>query len=322
MRLAAWLMMSLGLALALAACSSVTPFGEATQTDQPTRMPNTPPPSLTPSPTNTIIPFTPTVNPTITTTPDSDCFQAEFMDDVTVVDGAPMRPGEIFLKIWQLENTGQCAWEGILLLAFEKGGRMLNPDAIPASLYSPGSELSLGLGERAWVERRVYRIEPGQTVDLAVVLQAPLTPGLQRAYFQLLDPLGNRMDQLYVVINVRDDTSPGAWSGQWGQRMPSFLEGEGSQLFLDQSGRDLFGFFYLQDGRLLLLTGRISEDGAAATGLWGEPWTAGSQFDWNLIAPDFFRGTFLSSSMPEGVWCGIRDGEFDPSLGDCLFEQP
>lgn len=243
------------------------------------------------------------------------------MEDVTIVDGAPMRPGEIFLKIWRLENTGQCAWEGVLLLAFEKGERMRSPDVIPASLYSTATELSLRLGERGWIDGRVYRIEPGQTIDLAVVLQAPLTPGLHRAYFLLLDPLGNKMDQLYVVIDVREESSPGSWSGLWEHRMPSFLEGEGSQLFLDQSGRDLNGFFYLEDGRLLLLTGRVAEDGLAAAGLWGEPWTEGSQFEWSLTYSDLFQGTFLSSSMPEGAWCAAR-GELASDLGNCLLQQP
>jgi hypothetical protein len=243
------------------------------------------------------------------------------VEDVTIVDGAPMRPGQIFLKIWRLENAGQCAWEGVLLLAFEKGERMRAPDEIPASLYSPGSELFLGLGERAWVDGRVYRIEPGQAVDLAVVLQAPLTSGFHRAYFLLLDPLGNKMDQLYVVVQVRDDETPGPWSGQWEHRMPSFLEENDSLLFLDQLERDLMGFFYLQDGRLLLLSGRISEDGQAAAGLWGEPWTDGSQFDWDLTQPNLFRGTFLSSSMPAGAWCGAR-GNLSFAEADCLLVQP
>jgi hypothetical protein len=232
-----------------------------------------------------------------------------------------MRPGEVFLKIWQLENTGQCAWEGVLLLAFEKGQRMRAPDEIPASLYSPGVELSLSLGERSWVDGRVYEIELGQTVNLAVVLQAPMTPGFHRAYFLLLDPLGNKMDQLYVVIEVQEDVSPGPWSGRWGHRMPSFIEGDEPQLFLDQADRDLMGFFYLEDGRLLLLTGRVSEDGLTAMGLWGEPWTAGSQFEWNLVQPDLFQGTFLSSSMPEGAWCGAR-GELTLAAEDCLLDQP
>lgn len=316
-----WLYLALSLALVLSACALTSPPTEQITVIQPTLPTATPFPSQTPSPTSTDIPPTQDPSPTVTNTPDSDCFQGEFVDDVTVVDGALMHPGEVFLKIWQLENTGQCAWEGILQLAYEKGERMRSPDEIPASLFSPGSELSLSLGEPAWVDGRVYRVEPGQTVDLAVVLQAPLTSGLHRAYFQLLDPLGNRMDQLYVVIDVRDDTSPGAWTGRWEHRLPSFLEGDETQLFLDQEDRDLLGFFYLDDGRLLLLTGRVAEDGLSASGLWGEPWTEGSQFEWSLTYPDLFQGTFLSNSMPEGAWCGAR-GDLGSELGNCLLEQP
>lgn len=273
------------------------------------------------SPSVTSLPPTTTASPTTAPTLDQDCFQVEFVEDVTIRDGAPMRPGEIFLKVWRLVNSGPCTWEGTLLLVFEKGERMRSPDETPATLYSAGSELDLALGEREWVESRVFQVEPGQNVNLAVVLQAPFEPGFHRAYFLLLDPFGQKMDQLYVVIEVMEEPPPGDWSGVWGHRMPSFLEDEGARLFLDQSGQDLMGFFYLQDGRLLLLSGLISEDGLFASGLWGEPWTDGSQFEWSLTQPDVFQGSFLSTSMPEGDWCAAR-GEMTLGPEGCLLNEP
>ena len=253
--------------------------------------------------------------------PDTDCFQVEFVEDVTIQDGAPMRPGEIFLKIWRLENTGQCAWEGTLLLVFEKGVRMRSPDDTPAALYAAGSTLELALSEGEWVDGRVFQVEPGQYIDLAVVLQAPFEPGFHRAYFLLLDPFGQKMDQLYAVIQVMEEPLPGEWSGAWEHRMPSFLEDEGARLYVDQVGRELTGFFYLQDGRLLFISGLVTEDGLFASGLWGEPWTDGSQFEWSLTQPDVFQGSFLSASMPEGSWCAVR-GDMDLGLEGCLLTGP
>lgn len=302
-------------------CASLTPTQPATPTRgaipvQPTR---TPIPSLTP----TARPATASPTPSLTATAafDSQCFQVEFIEDVTIPDGASMRPLEVFLKIWRLRNSGDCAWEGTLILAYEKGVRMRSPDEIPASLYTPDSNLTLDLGQDAWVDGRVFRVEPGQAVDIPVVLQAPLDPGFHRVYFLLFDPSGGKMEELYAVIYVREDETPGDWSGVWWQRMASFLEGDSNGLYLDQSGVDMLGFFYLPDGRLLLLQGRVSEDGQQVAGLWGEPWTDGSQFEWRRTGDDAFQGSFLSPSMPGGIWCGIPSDR-SVSAGNCLLGEP
>ena len=307
--------------LVLAACTgtALPQLPSATASIQALESTNTASPSSLPSPTSQ--PSTAADSPTIESTLDSDCYQVEFVEDVTVRDGAPMRPGEIFLKIWRLENTGQCAWEGTLLLVFEKGIRMRSPDETPANFYSPGSELELALSDNEWVEGRVFQVEPGQTVELALVLQAPFDPGSHRAYFLLLDPFGQEMYQLFTVIQVLEEPRPGEWSGEWGHRMPSFLEDDGARLYLDQIDRDLTGFFYLPDGRLVLLSGLVSEDGRFASGLWGEPWTDGSQFEWSLTQPDVFQGSFLSASMPEGYWCAAR-GDLTLVTDNCLLDEP
>jgi hypothetical protein len=33
-----------------------------------------------------------------------------FVGDVTIFDGAVLRPGEHFTKVWQVKNSGTCTW--------------------------------------------------------------------------------------------------------------------------------------------------------------------------------------------------------------------
>jgi hypothetical protein len=106
------------------------------------------------------------IAPKIITSPCKNSLQ--FIADVTIPDGTVFAPGEKFTKIVRLKNDGTCTWTKNYYLAFVSGEDMNGPHDV-------------GLP---------FEVPPGQTVDVAVDLQAPLTPGSYRGYWILSDPSG------------------------------------------------------------------------------------------------------------------------------------
>ena len=112
--------------------------------------------SVTPVPTVTGTPPTPTATKSATPVP-AACDRAQFISDVTVPDGTTFNPNAVFSKTWRLKNVGTCTWTNY------SGEKMGGPDSalIPAS------------------------IAPGQTVDITISLTAPSTAGTYRGYWKL-----------------------------------------------------------------------------------------------------------------------------------------
>lgn len=125
-------------------------------------------PANLPSSTATLLPPTNTLVPTNTPIPTRTpipvpCDWAQFITDVTVSDGSIFTPGAKFTKVWRLKNIGTCTWTADYDLDFVSGDGMNAPAHIA-------------------LEANVY---PGQSVDLAVKLAAPLDSGDYRGYWKL-----------------------------------------------------------------------------------------------------------------------------------------
>jgi hypothetical protein len=116
---------------------------------------------VTPPPTVTGTPPTPTATKSITPIP-AACDRAQFIADVTVPDGTTFQPNAVFSKTWRLKNVGTCTWSNYSLL-FDSGEKMNGPDSalIPTS------------------------VAPGQTVDITISLTAPAGGGTYRGYWKL-----------------------------------------------------------------------------------------------------------------------------------------
>ena len=118
-----------------------------------------------------------------------DCDDAmDFVADVTVPDGSEMKPGEIFQKVWRVENAGSCAWEGYRL-SHDRGPGMaqITTISIPST-------------------------DPGETADLAVEMTAPGEPGEHTARWEVQDYKGDRLGILTVAIVVEAEEGPAARS--------------------------------------------------------------------------------------------------------------
>jgi hypothetical protein len=139
----------------------VTQTMSASTQNPPTSIPAT----ATPVPaTSTPVPATNTPVPTAVTY----CDWVAFIKDVTIPDGTQLSTGEVFTKIWRLQNRGTCTWTPDYMLVYTSGDQMGSTTAVRLPGY----------------------VAPGQTVDVSVTLTAPASAGEHIGYWMLRNPSG------------------------------------------------------------------------------------------------------------------------------------
>ena len=108
--------------------------------------------------------------------------------DVTIPDYTAFSPGAPFDKVWQIENTGACAWGAGQKLVFVSGERMGAPDNCP-----------------------IGPVAPGATTEIAVAMVAPEANGTYKGIWQMAaadgKPFGERFT---VIVNVVAAGTPAA----------------------------------------------------------------------------------------------------------------
>jgi hypothetical protein len=147
-------------------------------------------PTLTPTNTKTFLPLPTFAPPTVTNTP-APCNWIQFVDDVTVGDGTAFEPNTDFTKTWRLKNIGACTWSDDFKLVF------INGDAM-------GGPVSQEIGET---------VEPGETIDISVDLEAPDDEGEYTGYWKLKTTDGdvfgwgpNAGKSFWVDIKVEEES--------------------------------------------------------------------------------------------------------------------
>lgn len=113
--------------------------------------------------------------------------RSEFVADLTVPDGSPVVRDTLVTKVWQLRNAGVVAWHGRRLV--RRG-----PRTGTTVIGSPA-------------EVPVPDTEPGDEVEIAVELRAPMLPGTAMALFKMLDAEGRLAfpeleHGIYAVLTV------------------------------------------------------------------------------------------------------------------------
>ena len=161
---------------------------QLTEVSKPPVVTTTPTPATTSS-----LPPGGTSSAQITTTPGSTqqatpgCYQAKFIQDVTIPDNTALKPGTSFKKTWRLRNDGTCSWSPQFDLVYFKGDKMGAPDAVP-------------LTDQA--------VEPGKTIDVSVDMIAPGTAGEYRTEWKLrsisneIFGMGSSGNPIWVQIQV------------------------------------------------------------------------------------------------------------------------
>lgn len=114
--------------------------------------------------------------------------QAEFVQDVSVPDGTYFLPNERFSKIWRLKNIGTSTWTTEYALVYVSGHLLSGSPVVPMPKEVP----------------------PGETVDIAVDLVAPLEPGIFQSNWKLRNAQGQifgagpTSDPIWLIIAVAD----------------------------------------------------------------------------------------------------------------------
>jgi hypothetical protein len=114
-------------------------------------------------------------------TPTSNCDAAAFVTDVSFPDNTPVPPSTTFDKIWRLKNVGSCSWTPSYSVVFLSGEQMGGPA----------------------VQALTGNVNPGQTIDISVVMTAPASNGIHTGYWILRNASSVTFhSQFYVQIKV------------------------------------------------------------------------------------------------------------------------
>ncbi|HUV94869.1 MAG TPA: NBR1-Ig-like domain-containing protein [Anaerolineae bacterium] len=132
-----------------------------------------------------------------------------FVADVTIPEGALLSPGEPFVKVWRIRNSGLRPWPPGVHLVLVDGHPM-------------GREISPPL------EREV---RPGEEVEIELPLMAPREPGEHAGLWQLRIPevgfFGTKLRVVVEVVLFRDDFSDpdSGWPREADERRALVCEG-------------------------------------------------------------------------------------------------
>src|SRR5690349_8145296 len=145
------------------------------QTVQAQNTPTTVPaePSLVSSPTSSALAASTSLAPTITGVPATIpaaglCTASASLVGETYPDGTIVQPGETFTKVWQIQNNGTCIWDSTWQLIFYNGDQM---DGLTVYNFPQPAQ-------------------PGQSVDVPVILRAPADNGTYIGEWMLKSPWG------------------------------------------------------------------------------------------------------------------------------------
>jgi hypothetical protein len=107
---------------------------------------------------------------------------AEFVEDVTITAETDLAPGEQFVKVWRVKNSGFQPWSVGYRLAFVEGNAMGSPTSQP-----------------------IPHTNPGQESEIALPMTAPNEPAMYMGKWELQDEQGVAFgDELVVKILVAD----------------------------------------------------------------------------------------------------------------------
>lgn len=104
--------------------------------------------------------------------------------DVTIPDGAPVTPGQEFVKTWKIKNTGICTWGDGYQLIFSYSS--------PPNEDMDGQPIPL-----------TALVEPGDEVEVSVNLKAPTTLGQYTGYWQMVNSNGIPFGKKEFIVSVK-----------------------------------------------------------------------------------------------------------------------
>lgn len=136
------------------------------------------PSPLTPITTSTVESATPIAG----NAPVEFCTASALLVGETIPDGTILQPGTTFTKSWQVQNTGTCTWDSNWQLVFHGGALM---DGAPTYSFP-------------------QLVQPGDIVDIPILLRAPAEGGQHTGEWVLKSPWGESfgVGQYSVPLSV------------------------------------------------------------------------------------------------------------------------
>ena len=169
--------------------------------ERPTQSPTY---TITAIPTNTASPTPGTATPTntpisgnVVSSPASTCDQAAAGNpiDVTIPDDTQMQPGEVFTKVWRLQNVGTCTWTKNYKAVLFSGDGMSAPSVVQLP----------------------ENVSPGKTVDISADMIAPKTKGTYQGNWKLqneegawfgIGPSGGSVFWVRIIVGTSGTITP------------------------------------------------------------------------------------------------------------------
>ncbi len=143
--------------------------------------------------------------------------------DITIPDGTELLPGQSFNKTWRLVNSGTCAWDAGYSLMWFSGTFMSSQEKVPF----------------------VQEVKPGESVDVNVLMTAPVEPGEFQSNWKLsneeseLFGIGPNGDSpFWVRVKVLPEVLPTPGVTVTPTALPMVFSSGGSMMVLDD-GFDL-----------------------------------------------------------------------------------
>lgn len=115
------------------------------------------------------------------------CDNAVYVTDVTIPDGTTIPAGQNFTKTWQVRNIGSCAWTATYQLTFVSGD---------------------SLGGKATAINKV--VNPGETVDISVILTSTSASGTITGTWKLTNDKGQQFGDSLTVVIKNSTTATGS----------------------------------------------------------------------------------------------------------------
>jgi len=196
------------------------PVAAATAEPSPISVPS---PTAAPGPTKA----SPTSQPTKAPPPPDEeevkegTLGSVFVEDVTVPEGALLRVGEPFVKVWRVRNSGLRPWPPGVHLVHVDGHLM---------------------GERDMGEPVPHEVPPGAEIEIELPLVAPHEPGGHHSVWQLGVPdgelFGTKLRVVVEAVFLHDDFGDpdSGWPRQADERRAFVYDGEEYIILVHEPG--------------------------------------------------------------------------------------
>ena len=113
----------------------------------------------------------------------------EVIGDLSIPHGSVLQPGEIFVKSWQVRNTGSCSWNKDYSLQFIDGTAMSGDTAVLMDA----------------------EVNPNENLVLSITMVAPIDAGTYNGLWQLFGPQGEAIGrplEVEIVVPERQQGTP------------------------------------------------------------------------------------------------------------------